>query len=268
MQHARTTLAVVAFAAVVGCTVKAPASTPTTVQSRYQLYSTESTYAFTRDLLGRYADHYANPVIELGRRQFTLLLTQLDALSIDYFTSSHVPAREDFWAAPLAMDGLAIIVNRGNQLENLALDDLADIFTGRIIDWRAVGGNPGKIVPLTVQSGSDSYHELQRMVLGKTGITGNAQLVPGFEAMLQQVAQRVDAIGYLPYSAVDSRVKVIRVDGVRPDARAIRDRIYPLRSTIYVIGRQEPSPAFYNFFSWIQSEAGQALVAESLIALP
>ncbi len=268
MTRAHTTLAIVAFTALFGCTVKAPASTPTTVQSRLQILGTESTFALSSELARRFADQYPKPSIEVRQGSFTTLMEQLDAGGIAYFTSSHIPVRADLWAAPLAIDGLAIIVNRQNPLTNLQIGDLRDIFAGKQSEWSALGGTATKIIPLTHQAGSDSYLEFQRMVMGKIGITGNARLVPNFRAMLRQVIENTGAVGYLPLSKLDDSVKILAINGVVPNANSMRNKRYPLRSTIFVIGRQAPPAQYHNFFGWIQSEAIQATLPDSYTPLP
>ena len=92
--------------------------------------------------------------------------------------------------------------------------------------------------------------------------------MPNIESMLRQVAGGAGAIGYLPLSMVDARAKPLAIDGAFPSQKSVADRSYPLRTTIYVIGREAPPPATFNFFGWIQSEAGQAVVSERYTALP
>ena len=104
--------------------------------------------------------------------------------------------------------------------------------------------------------------------MGLTRLTGNALVMPSFAAMRQGVEAEAGAIGYLPLSQLSNRVKALAIAGVHPTASSIGELRYPLRSTIYVIGREAPPPAFFNFFGWIQSEAGQAVVAESMTPLP
>ena len=268
MSYARTTFAIVALAALVGCTVKSPASTPTTTQSILQLQTTEATYELMHDLAQRFTADYSQSLIKVQRRSFDTLIAQLEAGNIDYLVSSHVPVRDDIWAAPLAVDGLAIVVNQANSVSALTINDLRNIFGGRQRDWSAFGGEPTEITPLSYHSGSDIYLEFQRNVMGMTGMTGNAVLMPGIEAVLQQIAEEAGAIGYLPLSRLDRRVNVLAIDGVSPDASSMNERRYPLRSTIYVIGRESPPPASFNFFGWVQSDAGQAIVAESFTTLP
>ncbi len=134
MCHAPTTLVIVAFAAMVGCTVKSPAITPTTIQTTLQLYTTTATYALARSLAKRYAVDYSDVITEVRRRSFDTLFEQLEAGTIDYLISSHVPVRDDIWAAPLAVDGLVIVFNRANGSTDLTIDQLRDVFSGRIRD--------------------------------------------------------------------------------------------------------------------------------------
>ena len=268
MRKARSTLAIFAFAAMFGCTVQSPATTPTSVQVKLPLPATEATFPLTRHLTQRFAHLYNEPRFKVEQRAFQILLQQLNQESISYFISSHMPARADLWAAPLAVDGLAIVINPLNSLNDLQIEDLRDIFAGQIANWSELGGAELPIAPLTVSESSDAYLELQRMLTGATGITGNALLAPNFEAMLNTVAEERGAIGYAPLNMVDSDVKILAVDGVLPSPDSVRKQLYPLRSTIYIIGREEPPPPQRNLIGWVQSDAGQAVVAESHATLP
>ncbi len=268
MSYARTTFAIVTFAALVGCAVKSPASTPTVEQSLLQLHTTEATYELMHDLAQRFTAEYSQSLIKFQHRSYDTLMAQLEAGNIEYLVSSHVPVRDDIWAAPLAVDGLAIVVNPANSVSALTINDLREIFSGRQRDWRAFGREPSEITSLSYHAGSDIHLEFQRMVMGMTGITGNARLMPGIEAALQQISKEAGGIGFLPLSRLDSRVNALAIDGASPDASSMNDRRYPLRSTIYVIGREPPPPALLNFFGWVQSGAGQSIVAESFTTLP
>ena len=268
MRNARTTLAILAFSAMFGCTVQSPATTPTTIQIKLQLPATESTVLLTRELAQRFTDQYNDRGFDIHSRSFATLMEQLAAGNISYFISSHVPELRDIWAAPLAVDGMAVIVHPDSQLTNLSIEALRDIFAGRINDWSEFGEDELEIEPLTTSAGSDTFLEFQRMVTGVTAITGNSRLMPSFSAMLSEVARSAGAIGFLPLSRVDDIVKVLAISGIQPNAATMRDKVYPLRSTIYIIGLQEPPAAYHNLIGWIQSEAGQAIVSESFTALP
>ena len=153
MRHARKTLAIVAFAAMVGCTVKSPALTPTTIQATLQLHTTAATYSLVRSLAQRYAVNYSAGVTEVQRRSFVTLMAQLEAGTIDYLISSHVPVRDDIWAAPLAVEGLVIVVNLANRNSDLTIGELRDVFSGRIRDWSAFGDGALEITPPDLSGG-------------------------------------------------------------------------------------------------------------------
>ena len=268
MGGARKTLAIVAIAAMVGCTVKSPASTPAILLTTHQLHSTAATFEFTHALTRRFATQFDADAVDVDTMSFSRLLTALKVGRVDYFISSHVPASDDIWAAPLGVDGLAIVINTANELSDLSAQDLRDIFSGRIPNWSEFGANPRAISPLAYQPGSDLAQEFRRLVMGITPVTGNALLMPTIESMLEQVAVDTGAIGYLPLGMVDARAKPLSINGAFPSQESVGDRSYPLRSTIYVIGREAPPPATFNFFGWVQSEAGQAVVSERYTRLP
>ena len=205
---------------------------------------------------------------ELETLPYTRLVAGLETGSVDYFISTHVPRRDDIWAAPLGVDGLAVVVNVVNDVSNLSAHDLRDVYSGRIRDWGAFGGESLAISPLAYQSGSDLAQEFRRLVMGITPVTGNALLAPNAQAMLRQVADAAGAVGYLPLSMIDARVKPLTIGGAIPSRENVGDRSYPLWSTIYVIGWQAPPASTFNFLGWIQSEAGQAVVSENYTPLP
>lgn len=267
MGRARKTLAIVAFAAMVGCTVKSPASTPAILLSTHHIHSTAATFSFTHSLTQRFAWEFGSGEFEVETMSYGQLLARLEAGGVDYFISANIPRRDDIWAAPLGIDGLAIVINAANDLADLSAHDLRDIFSGRIRDWGEFEAEPLAITPLAYQPGSDLALEFSRLVMGITPVTGNALLMPNIESTLRQVSDDAGAIGYLPLSLVDARVKPLAINGAFPSRKSVADRSYPLWSTIYVIG-WAPPPATFNFFGWIQSEAGQAVVSESYTPLP
>ncbi len=142
------------------------------------------------------------------------------------------------------------------------------MFSGRIMDWGDLGRFEMPITPFTISANSDVYLEVERMLTGPSGITGNARLVPSFGAMLAAVAEDPGAIGFAPLALIDDSVKILAIDGILPTPDSVSKQIYSFRPTIYVIGRNEPPPSYRNLVGWIQSEAGQAIVAGSHTRLP
>lgn len=268
MIRVRNTLAVLAFTALFGCAVHSPASTPTLEQIELKLSSTHTTYPLVRQLADKFNDERSEFNVNLTSQSHDNLMDQLETQQLDYFVSNYIPIRDDIWAAPLAQDGLILISHPNNPITNLSADDIRAIFGGQITTWYMVGGDEQDITPLTYQTTDDLYHEFQRLVMGRQKITGNAQVVPNITAMIEQVAMTPHAIGYVPFSQVDNRVINLSINAVQPTESNIIDNIYPLRTTIFVVGRREPPPIYRAFFSWIQSQEGQVIVSQQYTALP
>jgi len=86
--------------------------------------------------------------------------------------------------------------------------------------------------------------------------------------MIQQVSTTPNTIGYVPLSHVTDAVKILSIDDISPNQSTMTENIYPLRITLFVIGREEPPPEYRAFFSWIQSRDGQDIVSQNYILLP
>ena len=268
MIRVRNTLVVLAFTTLLGCAVDSPASTPTRQQVNVTLYSTYATQPLTRTLTDQYTDKHPEFSINVMENSYDDLMTQISDGSAEYFMSSYVPSNDDIWAAPIARDGLVLIAHPDNPISNLKIDNIRDIFSGRMTEWTALGGDDKEILPLTFQTNDDVYQEFHRLVMGQQGITSNAQVIPNIKAMIQKVSTTPNVIAYIPLSHVTDRVKLITIDDVLPSQSTVMDNIYPLRITLFIIGRKEPPTEYRAFFSWIQSHDGQAIVSQNYVSLP
>src|SRR5690606_36976505 len=96
--------------------------------------------------------------------------------------------------------------------------------------------------------------------------TASAQVAPSSAAMISSVAEQVGSIGYVSMVYVDQTVKMLEIDGVLPSQISVAENIYPLRTTLFIVGAYEPlaetQPDIRAFIAWMQSPEGQALVAE------
>lgn len=268
MIRVRNTLAVLAFATLFGCTVESPASTPTTDQMNLTLHTTYATQPLTRDLTQYYMDSRPEFLFETVGNSYGRLMAQLRDETIDYFISRYVPIDDNIWAAPIAQDGLILIVHPDNPIHNLSIDTIREIFGGKQTEWQPLNGQSDAIVTLTYPSNDDVYHEFHHLIMGWQRITSNAQVVPNIAAMIQEINNTPNAIGYIPLSHVSDAIQVLAIDDVYPTQSTIEDHIYPLRTTLFVIGREEPPPIYRTFVSWVQSGDGQAIVSQTYSPLP
>lgn len=186
----------------------------------------------------------------------------------------------------VALDGIAIIVNEKNPVESLTVDQLRDIFTGKIRDWNEIlyGPKAGmkKSYPIHVKFGkanSASYERLQDSVLGGAPLAAGTVQFDSMFGIIQAVAGDPDAIGYCGSTYINREwvplpvksepgIKPLALartgDGpfVPPDQGTLYDRSYPLSRYVYLITRQEPKGPVSGFITFVMSAKGQRIAVE------
>ncbi len=175
----------------------------------------------------------------------------------------------------LCKDGLAIVVNSSNNLTQINMSQLAGIYSGKISNWKQVGGNSsGKIVAVGRDSSSGTFGYFQEAVLGDDPYKKDMLGLASNQAVAQAVAQSPDAIGYVGIayaeSFVDSgKVKMLSVSreegspGILPSDDTIKDGSYPLFRYLLAYTMGKPSGLAAEFLKFCTSEEGQAIVPES-----
>jgi hypothetical protein len=267
MKSPKQTLAIVAFTTLVGCSSPTvPATMPDASASMLRLYATSATLPLVIDLTEAYSDRQLT--FETRSSSFRTALNSLIEGETPYlFTShlpSHVPAPDglsfSLWAAPVAQDGIAIIVNPAVPFDQLSLDGLRSLYLGR----NETGHD---LVVFSREEGSDTRAEFERLVMGSRRTTLAARLVTSSETMVSAVAQTPGAVGYVSLAYVTQQVRTLAIDGVAPTPQSIAQHRYPLRLTLFVAGLEEPAGSYRSFIGWIQSPEGQQVVGKRYVPL-
>jgi phosphate transport system substrate-binding protein len=171
-----------------------------------------------------------------------------------------------------ALDGLAVVVNPGNPVGNLTLEQLAQIFTGKIINWKELGGLNQKIVILSreVNSGTHVYfkeHVLRKNDPGsKEEFAPSALMLSSSQAIADEVAQNLSAIGYYGMGYISSKQKPIAVakDGsaafVAPTIENVMTGAYPISRPLFLYTNAAPQGAVKSFVDFVLSQEGQSIV--------
>jgi len=173
----------------------------------------------------------------------------------------------------VAKDAIAVVVHPDNPVERLTLGQISDIYTGKITNWRDVGGEDLPIVLLSRESNSGTYvYFLENVVRqGDKGsdllFSPDTLLMPSSEGISAEVAGNRNAIGYDGLGYVTSGQKTVAVaksqDGpyVAPSIAAVNDGTYPVSRALYVYTAGEPQGAVKGYLDWVLSD-GQSLVAK------
>lgn len=174
----------------------------------------------------------------------------------------------------IARDAIAVIVNPENPVSRLTLQQLSDIYSGKINNWREVGGENRPIVRLSRETNSGTHVYFLETVLrlgdknNKTLFSTDTLLLPASEGIIYEVRQNPNAIGYDGLGYVPSDLKKIAVakdaNGpfVLPSAETVKDGAYPIARDLYMYTAGEPSGAVKNYLDWIMSSEAQTIVAQ------
>jgi phosphate transport system substrate-binding protein len=174
----------------------------------------------------------------------------------------------------VARDAIAIIVNLENPVNQLTIDQLSDIYSGKISNWLEVGGEDRPIVRLSRETNSGTHVYFLEQVLrkgdknDKTLFSMNTLLMPSSEGISAEIRQNPNAIGYdgLGYVTEDMKVIAVAVNAegpfVLPSAESVNSQQYPIARDLYMYTAEEPSGAILEYLNWIRTPEAQAIVKE------
>jgi phosphate transport system substrate-binding protein len=165
-------------------------------------------------------------------------------------------------------------VHPSNPVQGLTIPQLSDIFSGKITNWREVGGDDRPIVLLSRESNSGTHvYFLEQVVRqgnadDKTLFSPNTLLMPSSEGISAEVRQNPNAIGYdgLGYVTPDQKVLGVAPGAdepyVMPTVDTVKDGSYPIARGLYIYTAGEPQGAVAEYLDWILGPGGQAIVLD------
>lgn len=164
----------------------------------------------------------------------------------------------------VAMDGLAVIVHPSNPCANLSIQQIVDIYTGKISNWRELGGPDQKIVVISRDTNSGTYECFNTLVLKEAKLKGGAEYVGSSGAVRQRVMSTAGAVGYVGLAFTEG-VKVVRVNGTEPTPATVTDKTYPIARPLYMYtnGRPAEGTPLYDFVNLCVTVEGKRIVADT-----
>lgn len=168
----------------------------------------------------------------------------------------------------VALDGLSVYVNEANPLQDLSVEQLELIFTGRIKNWKDLGGPDAAIILYSRENSSGTYEFFKEHVLKGKDFAANAQTMPGTAAVLQSVAKERHGIGYggAAYGAGAKHLNIRKTaadEPVEPTEENVVSGKYPISRYLYIY----VNPALEKgevaaYLKWIRSDDGQKVVKD------
>jgi len=164
----------------------------------------------------------------------------------------------------IAIDGIAVITNKVNKVKDLTMEQIKDIYTGKITNWKEVGGEDSPIVVVSREDGSGTREGFETIVgYDAEELTSNALISDGSGNIKTTVAGNKDSIGYISLGYVDKDVSSVSISGVEATIDNVKAKKYPILRPFLLVNKPDGlSEKGQAFIDYILSEDGQKIVEE------
>jgi phosphate transport system substrate-binding protein len=160
------------------------------------------------------------------------------------------------------MDGVCVVVHPSNPVKELTTAQVRDIYMGKITNWRQLGGPNAKIVAISRDTSSGTYETFHGLVMKKQQMAAGVEYVNANPQAHARVGNTRGAIAYVGLGFVDSHVKALIIDKVKPTRRAIAGGTYPVSRPLFMFTNGYPKlgSMTHRFCTFYLTEKGQELV--------
>lgn len=165
-------------------------------------------------------------------------------------------------AHTIALDGVCIIVHPSNPVTDINTQQLHDIYTGKIKNWKELGGPDMPIVVVSRDTSSGTYETFDHFIMKKEKMDASVEYVSSNPQVHARVKTTLGAIGYVGVGFLDSEVKGLKVNGITPSKETISKGVYPLSRPLFLFtnGYPQLGSLSYNFCIFYLSEKGQEII--------
>ncbi|SET51835.1 phosphate ABC transporter substrate-binding protein, PhoT family [Natronincola peptidivorans] len=166
-------------------------------------------------------------------------------------------------------DGIAIIVNNDNPVQELTLADLKAIYTGEKSNWKDFGGNDGNITLYSRESNSGTYAFFKEFVLEDEEYATHSNLMPSTQAIVEGVMQDVNGIGYIGLGYLSNAVEAVAVsadgnsEAILPSISTVQSGDYPVARPLFLYTAGEPKGVVELYMNFIIGNEGQKIVEDT-----
>lgn len=164
----------------------------------------------------------------------------------------------------IAFDGIALIVHPGNPVRGLTMDQVKNMYLGKIKSWKEVGGPDVPIIIISRDTNSGTYETFETKVLKGEKIVKNCEYVGSSGAIRSRVQSTPGAIGYVGIGFIDNSIKALEVNGVYPSLATVKKGTYPISRPLYMVTKDYPAlgSKLFEFVNLYLTKKGQEIVTE------
>jgi len=216
-----------------------------------------------------FAVHYPGSEIDIQGGGSSAGITAAQNGTADIGMSSRALKEEEqgLHYVEIAKDGLAIIINPGNPIQDVTLEQIRGIYSGKITNWSELGGKDAKIHMIAREDGSGTRSAFEDLVMGKDYEISPKSIVQNSNGAVRQlVSDDVNAIGFISLGLVNDNVKALKLDGIAPTRENVINDSYPLYRPFLYVFVGTPEGLAKEFIDFTLSHEGQQLLeSEGLI---
>lgn len=168
-------------------------------------------------------------------------------------------------ATTVAYDGIALLVNPENKVKNISLEDVKNVYTGKITNWKELGGEDAPIVVISREEGSGTRDAFQEIVGYKSEeLTKEATISDGSGAVKTTVVGNKNAIGFASFEYIDETVSALNVNDVEPTADNVKGGQYKISRPFLLVTKSDSvTENGQKLIDYVLSPEGQQIVADN-----
>ncbi len=250
------------------CGDQAVSPTPTVM---LRISGSTSMMPALHDLATAYQQRRSHVRIELLGNGSAAGLHELQNRTVDIAAISWKPREvappAGLIAVPFARDGIGIIVHPANRIAGLTLNQVRRIYRGEVLDWQALGGPATEPLVISREDGSGTRAAFEAIAMAGEQVTLNAVVMPGSQAVVEQTARSVGAIGYVSMSAITDTVRVVPVEELLPTPAHVRSGAYHLTRDLYLYVHSPAGPEVQRFLDFVAGAEGQRIIGRHHVPL-
>ena len=162
----------------------------------------------------------------------------------------------------IAMDGIAVIINPNNPIQNLTLEQLKKIYTGQVSNWQELGGPDAEIVVVSRDSSSGTFEVFGEIALDGNRVVQTALMQSSNGTVKSTVADTKGGIGYIGIGYLSDNVKGVKVNGVKATNQTVANGEFPISRPLFMFTDGWPEGLTKRFINFLLSQEGQKIVEE------
>jgi phosphate transport system substrate-binding protein len=182
------------------------------------------------------------------------------AANIGMSSRNLIDAEKKLYAVTIAKDAIAVIVHPTSPIRDLPLDKIREVFSGKIANWKELGGPNHPIDIVTREEGSGTRESFQKFVMGKEDISLGALVQDSNGAVRQVISSDPNAIGYISLGLVNEQVKALKISAVEPNLTNVYNGKYTLVRPFLFVFSEEPAGEAKSFLEFVLSPSAQKLL--------